>query len=706
MRRVRGGAPARLPQLPENQVKLVVDTETNGLLDRPDLRLLTTVTMDVETGEVQRFPGWGHPGAPHYSKLLREHLANATMLIGHNLSGFDIHVFERHFGQDWTWDFDLFDTRSISRLRYISTIEQMTWAFRRSAGPSEVAQEAKYPKALTAPNALHKLASWGYRLALKKGDYLDEMGVQEAWSQPLEDYCEQDVHVTAKLYQRMLEPDRSGRPAPPLATSVIESMYCYLLQLQEMNGITFDMEKAAKLHAALCGRRDELAARLKAEFQPWYRPALVKGDMPPADLMPFTPGCAPLKVPKITYKVAYPSPLAGREKGCAYTPVEVVEFNPASRDMIADRLIKLYGWKPDPEKTTKTGAVQVDETVLSDLDYPPIPLLIEYLVTEKTLGQLAEGDKSWMKAVKEDGRIHHSVQSTGARTTRCSHSRPNLAQVPKVKKYPKGHPTMPDELMRMFDGHFGAECRDLFGPSRRGWVIVGCDASGLELRMLAHRLAFYDGGAFARLLLEGDPHTEWQRASGLWFRDNQKTLTYAFLYGAGNKKLGMIVLDDWHMAFAAGLTDKRPPARSAAPKLGRAVRDKLLGNVPGLQRLIMACLVGYERGYVKLIDGTTVVCKTEHGTLNDVLQGDGARVMKWAKVLLHSKLKAAGMRHGWHYGWLLDVHDEWQLECPEHMGVTIGKLAADCIAEAGKSLGIRLPLAAEYKVGKTWMETH
>src|SRR5690606_31621074 len=184
-----------------------------------------------------------------------------------------------------------------------------------------------------------------------------------------------------------------------------------------------------------------------------------------------------------------------------------------SRTHIYKRLKDKYNWKP--KEFTEKGTPKVSEEVLESLPYPEAELLNEYLMIQKRISQLAEGHSAWLKMVRPDGRIYGSVITNGAVTGRMTHNSPNLAQVPAVN--------VP----------YGKECRSLFTvPDDR--VLVGADASGLELRCLAHYMARFDKGAYARELLEGDIHTANQKAAGLPTRDNAKTFIYAFLYGAGD----------------------------------------------------------------------------------------------------------------------------------------------------------------------------
>jgi DNA polymerase I-like protein with 3'-5' exonuclease and polymerase domains len=196
-----------------------------------------------------------------------------------------------------------------------------------------------------------------------------------------------------------------------------------------------------------------------------------------------------------------------------------MEFNPGSRNHIAYWLKRKYNW--EPLVYTDSGEPQLDEDVLKSLPYPEASFLLEYFLVDKRLGQIAEGEQAWLKCVDADGRIHGYINGNGAVTSRMSHSKPNLAQVPRV-----GSP-------------YGQECRSLF-TAQFGWNLVGIDASGLELRMLAHYLARYDGGEYVKAILEGDIHSFNMNALGLTDRNKSKTFIYAWLYGAGDEKLGLI----------------------------------------------------------------------------------------------------------------------------------------------------------------------
>ena len=244
---------------------------------------------------------------------------------------------------------------------------------------------------------------------------------------------------------------------------------------------------------------------------------------------------------------------------------------------IRDR--KKYGWKP--EKFTGEGKPQIDESILTAMDYEEAKVLVQYLTIGKRLGQLAEGKEGWLRSVK-DGRIYGAVNTNGALSGRCTHSRPNVAQVPSSSSL------------------YGPECRSLFLPNE-GHVMVGCDCSGLELRMLAHFLAFADNGAYVRLVTEGDPHTANQEAAGLPTRASAKTFIYALIYGSGDQNLGKLV--------------------GGGAKEGAAMRKKFLDGMPAFKKLKAAVDHNVQtKGFLLGLDGRKLPVRSKHSALNLLLQ--------------------------------------------------------------------------------------
>lgn len=333
---------------------------------------------------------------------------------------------------------------------------------------------------------------------------------------------------------------------------------------------------------------------------------------------------------------------------------KIEPFNSGSRKQIGERLIE-KGWKP--KVFTETGQPKVDETTLQETDIPEAKLMGEYLMLQKRISQI----DSWLEAVGKDGRVHGRVITNGAVTGRMTHSSPNMAQVPNS------------------GSEYGEDCRALW-TVEKGYKLVGIDASGLELRMLAH---YMKDDAYTNEVVSGDIHTTNKLAAGLQNRNQAKTFIYAFLYGAGDAKIGQIV--------------------GAGAREGQRLKDTFLKNTPALRELRERITrIATNSKSLPGLDGRRLQVRSEHAALNTLLQGAGAIVMKQALVLLDEKLKSAEID----YKFVANVHDEWQIEVEAGRAEEVGKLGVESIAEAGQVLSMRCPLNGEYKVGNNWKETH
>lgn len=341
------------------------------------------------------------------------------------------------------------------------------------------------------------------------------------------------------------------------------------------------------------------------------------------------------------------------------TKTKSIPFNPGSRQQIADRLIS-RGWKPT-ERTEK-GQYVVNEKTLAACVVPEAKLVLRFLMLNKRVSQIEQ----WVEAAKNDGRVHGSVITNGAVTGRMTHNSPNMAQVPSADK------------------EYGRECRSLFIVDQ-GEKLVGVDASGLELRMLAH---YMKDEEYIQAVISGrqeegtDVHTLNQKAAGLQTRAQAKTFIYAFLYGAGEEKIGSIV------------------GGTAAD--GRKLIENFLKATPELQVLRRKVSVLAAKGYVPALDGRKIWVRSAHSALNTLLQGSGAVVMKQALVLYEDKLK----RFKIPAKFLGNIHDEFQLSAPADVADFVGQLGVKAIRDAGIKLGLRCPLDGEYRVGYNWSETH
>ncbi len=476
----------------------------------------------------------------------------------------------------------------------------------------------------------HSLRAWGMRLGILKDDY---QGGFESFSEEMLAYNVQDVVVTERLYEKLSKHEALSEKA-----SVLEHEVAHIVAQQERHGFVFDVKAAEELTARLQIRRGELEQKLQDTFQPWEE---VVGEF----------------IPKVNNKAR------GYVKGVPILKTKTVVFNPGSRHHIANRLKAFHNWVP--KEFTPDGRAKVDEAVLEKLPYPEAKLLTEYLMVQKRLGMLAEGTNAWLKMVKEDGRIHGEVITNGAVTGRATHRNPNVAQTPAV-----GAP-------------YGKECRSLFSTPH-GRLLVGVDVSGLELRMLAHYMAHYDGGRYGKEVVDGDVHTANQKAAGLETRNQAKTFIYAFLYGAGPEKIGSVV--------------------GKGAKHGKLLKERFLQKTPALAQLIGAVQQAANRGYLLGLDGRRLHIRSSHAALNTLLQSAGALVCKQWMVEVDRMLTLEQWSHKvQQVAW---VHDECQFECDPDIAEEFGKKCVECITKAGDFFDILIPLTGEYKIGKNWAETH
>jgi DNA polymerase I-like protein with 3'-5' exonuclease and polymerase domains len=345
------------------------------------------------------------------------------------------------------------------------------------------------------------------------------------------------------------------------------------------------------------------------------------------------------------------------------TVTKLKEFSPTSRDHIAWVMTNLHGWIPDKE--TASGKTAIDETVLKDIGTEEALQFFRCLELTKQLGMLSEGKNAWLKLVRGN-RIHHHC-SVATNTHRCAHRNPNLAQVPS-----------------------GLNFRKLFIPSP-GLCMVGADLSGIELRMLAHYLARYDGGRYGDVLLNGDIHQENADKIGI-SRRLVKTVTYAFLYGAGDQKIGI--------SYDPSL----PPDK--AKKKGAEIRSAYVAAIDGLDSLLTAVRQAGERGFIKSIDGRKISVDSPHKALNYLLQSGAGVVAKRWMVIADQNFPTIDNDYILHTHQLAFVHDELQYECLPAYAEDLKNHLELCASLAGEYYELRVPIAAEGKIGASWADVH
>ena len=416
---------------------------------------------------------------------------------------------------------------------------------------------------------------------------------------------------------------------PPLPDWVqLEHQVAHILQKQEEHGWYFDERAAYELESTLRGELEEATEVLRRKF------GFVAGTV-------FTP--------KRNNRTQ------GYVQGCPFTKLK--QLNPTSRDHIAWILQTHENWKPT--QRTATGKPVVDETVLKDIGSETALLFLKCLDITKKLGMISEGVNAWQKLSTTCNRIHHHC-GVATSTFRCAHRKPNLAQVPSDERF-----------------------RKLFRATPT-YQMVSADLSGIELRMLAHYLSRYDNGRYQRILTTGDIHQTNADRIGIT-RRQVKTVTYAFLYGAGNTKLGY--------SYDKLLSEK------AASIKGAEIRKAYIAAIPGLADLLLACEKASKRGYANAIDGRRISVDKGHKFLNYLLQGSAATIAKRWMVIVNQCLPPDGHQ-------LSFVHDELNYECYPRFAEEFARWLELAAKMAGEHYNLRCPIAAEAKIGYTWADVH
>jgi len=479
----------------------------------------------------------------------------------------------------------------------------------------------------------HSLKSFGERLKFGKLDFKNF----SEYSDEMLEYCIRDVELTERVLGYLIKhnPDFSSEAIR------LEHDIARIITRQENNGFLFDVVKADLLLGKLREKINEIEQKVRKRFIPL--PTFVKIVKPRyrKDGSLSTVGLTSLGEGWVN--------VVGD-----ISLIEMKEFNLGSRQQIA-RWLRHFGWKPS--KFTEHGQPIVDEKVLQGIkDIPEAELIKEFLLLQKRIAQV----ESWVEAVARDGRVHGRVITNGAITGRMSHQSPNMAQVPAVYS------------------PYGKECRELWVVPE-GYKLVGVDASGLELRILSH---YMNDKEYIDAIINGDIHTTNQNLAGLSSRDQAKTFIYAFIYGAGDEKLGAIC--------------------GGSRNHGKAIKDRFLRGTPALANFRKRVDKATGKGWLRGIDGRKLRIRNRHSALNTLIQGGGAIVMKKALILLEEQVS----KHKLKARPVANVHDEFQYEVLESQAEDFGSLAVDSIINAGKELGIRCPLNGEYKYGNNWQETH
>ena len=571
---------------------LFLDIETDGL---DATKIFVCVCKDKDTGSITC-----HTQSKTFNKLIEGY----DILVGHNILSFDAPILNR------LWDSNI----SLSKI-------QDTYIFSCLFNPDREGR--------------HSLASWGKRLGLDKIDYHDF----SHFSPQMLEYCENDVHITHKVYDFLIGTEKKDFSDKSIA---LEHKIRYVLNKQESRGFYLNTEKAHKLMMEVLNRAEEIEESLLSKVP--LKSKLIK-EIIPKIKKDGTLSTVGLKNYDLDTIVG------------PFSAFEYQKFNLASPKQIIERL-NAYGWTPI--EFTPKGSPKISEKNLETIS-SSAPEEIKRLAEWKMLKTRAKTIESWLDVVDENNRVHGKVITMGAVTGRMVHADPNMANIVANHK------------------PYGEDSRSCWTVPDDKHVLVGMDAKGLELRMLAH---YMKDNKYTHEVLEGDPHTYNQELVGLPTRNAAKTFIYAFIYGAGNEKIGSIV--------------------NGSSSDGKRIREKFLSSLPKLDKLIKSVQRHSTRGYIRGIDGRRIMIRRAHAALNTLLQGGGAICCKQWSIFLDDEIKDRQLR-----AYLVNtIHDEQQYEVHVDDAEELVSLADPCMTKVSDFFQMNITLNADAQIGRTWQETH
>lgn len=737
--------------------RITLDAETDGLLH--SLTMFHNIGIkDYDTGEKFMF-STRQGNIEEGVKMASE----ADAMIGHNVLGFDIPALEMVY-PDFDFQGKIRDTLIISRLlwsnrgdldmkliragtlqgKHMGRHNLESWGERLGDLKGDFSQWC-YDR------DIDPWGDWGWegeyefegRTIKKKGEE-DRIIEPETirWSDVYDmrtDYCTQDVDVAEKLFDYEMDTielwDYSNFPV------WLEHRFEEILGYSQLDGFPLNIEKAEALEADIQEHLTDFNAQCAEAFPSKFEPqdgymtvkdveimletllekqeikrvkACQKGKelknvytfKPLVDFIDMLKENEIDEIPKIkvaarTSKVTHKMPDGEKfssviEAGTVKTATIFKDFNPNSRPQIVEKLLEL-GW--EPEIYTDAGNPSTaGDTLEEAASIIPIckPIAGGLKCTKiKSYIRSKEGVKAqngWLNVVR-DGKIHARTVHIGAATHRVAISKPNIGQIPSVEEYPKGH-EKEGQYITGFEGGWGLECRGCF-EAPKGWWLMGTDLAGIEVRLLAEEMSDFDDGAYIEIVLDGDIHTTNQEAAGLPTRGKAKTFLYSVIYGIGDLALG----------------GRLEPSlkESEKVKLGKSSKKNFFKEIPAAAKTVKKYKREAKNGFITALDGRRVPVDSGHKALNYRLQNGGAIIAKLWAVYFYDAMLDAGYESGYDGDFVIAafVHDELQVPCrTREIAEHAGKIASEQSLIVGEFFGISIPIASNFKIGKSWADTH
>jgi len=638
-------------------MRWLLDLEANGL--KPT-KIWIIHGQDIDTGQETTF----FPAKDGYEPFL-SFASDVHAWIGHNILGYDLPVLYNLSGLKPVPCSDVCDTLILSRLL----------EFHREGG--------------------HSLDQYGKEQGIQK----IEVNSWDEWNDLYIERCKTDVRINLGVFHRYEKYLHSDWWRQAIYLEHEKQVMCNELH---STGMFFDVPRARELLAEISGEVSALTTSLQEVFPP--RSKLIR-EITPKETKHGT-------LSKVGLAWAG-SDLTSFSSGAVFSRIYWEPFNPGSPTQRIDRLWEA-GWKPterteghkDFLKETRRRKLTNEEEErkkrfdrygwkTSEENLSSLPAeapvaartLVRWLLLNSRRNKL---EKEWLANVGEDGRIHGTYNGHGTWTGRCTHTNPNMGNIPSFN--PKLPETTPysDRLRSLFGS----------GPER---YLVGVDAEGIQLRILAHYL---NDEEYTHALVNGDkrkatdPHSINASVIGptCQSRDDAKTFIYAWILDAGIGRVAEI--------FRCSYPEAKEAIQRVInrwPKM-QWVKDKLVPADAG-------------RGYFEGIDGRFIKIPGEdfetkaHYTLAGYLQSAEQIIMNTAwqiakPALIQTRIPFRLVNY---------VYDEFQVEVPRDMdqALKVAKITADAIRLSGEKFSLRCPMSGSYinshgdlAIGDNWSVTH